>query len=62
MTFLEASDVPFVETVYALCSPEASNAFYEGTGVITFIASAVAIYYTYRVLHRTPRSTQSAPA
>lgn len=62
VTFLEGSDVPVVETVLSLWSPEASNVFYEGTGVITFIASAVAIYYTYRLLHRTPRKTQTASA
>ena len=62
VTFLEGSDVPVVETVFSLWSLEASNAFYEGTGIITFIASAVAIYYTYRLLHRTPRITQATPA
>jgi hypothetical protein len=62
VTFLEGSDVPVVETVFSLWSPEASNIFYEGTGVITFIASAIAIYYTYRLLHRTPRSAQTSAA
>lgn len=62
VTVLEGSNVPVVETVYALWSPEASNAFYEGTGIITFIASAVAIYYTYRLLHRTPRTALTTPA
>lgn len=62
VTFLEGSSVPVVETVYSLWSPEASNAFYEGTGIITFIASAVAIYYTYRLLHRTPALAQSTSA
>ena len=62
VTVLEGSNVPVVETVYALWSREASNVFYEGTGIITFIASAVAIYYTYRLLHRSPRMTQTASA
>lgn len=62
VTVLEGSNVPVVETVYALWSREASNAFYEATGIITFIASAVAIYYTYRLLHRSPRITQTASA
>jgi hypothetical protein len=62
VTFLEGSDVPVVETVFSLWSPEASNIFYEATGVITFIASAVAVYYTYHLLHRTPRTTQTASA
>lgn len=55
VTFLEGSDAPVVEAVFSLWSPEAGNIFYEGTGVITFIASTIAIYYTYRLLHRTPR-------
>jgi hypothetical protein len=62
VTFLEGGDVPVVETVFSLWSTEASNAFYEGTGIITFIASAVAVYYTYRPLHRTPREAQTVSA
>lgn len=51
VTFLEGSDAEIVETVFSLWSPEAGYAFYEGTGVITFVLSVAAMYYTYRMLH-----------
>jgi hypothetical protein len=54
VTFLEGSDEAVVKTAFSLGSPELSNFFYEVTGVITFIASVVAIYYTYQLLHKKP--------
>jgi hypothetical protein len=50
MTFLPGGDAVVVKTVMSLWSPEASNLFYEGTGVLTFVASIVAAYFLYRFM------------
>jgi hypothetical protein len=49
-TLLPGGEAEVVATVYSLWSPEAGNLFYEGTGVLTFLASVVALYYNYRLL------------
>lgn len=49
-TVLPGGEADVVTTVYSLWSPEAGNLFYEGTGVLTFLASVVALYYNYRLL------------
>ena len=49
-TVLPGGEADVVTTVYSLWSPEAGNLFYEGTGVLTFLGSVVALYYNYRVL------------
>ena len=45
ITFLPGGEAEIVETVYSLWSPEAGNLFYEGTGILSFIASVFALYY-----------------
>jgi hypothetical protein len=46
ITFLAGSEAEIVETVFNLWSVEAGYWFYELTGALTFVASAVALYYT----------------
>jgi hypothetical protein len=69
-TFLPGGDAEVVKTVFSLWSPEAGNIFYEGSGILTFIASVFAVYYAIRFIQaqrssrmmgtsRTSRSTQS---
>lgn len=50
MTFLPGSEAGSVATAYALWSAEATSVFYEGTGVLTAIASVPAVYFTATVL------------
>ena len=47
-TFLAGGQEQIVKTVLSLWSPEAGNIFYEGTGILTFIVSVIALYYCYR--------------
>jgi hypothetical protein len=49
-TFLAGGDEKVVETVFSLWSPSASNLFYEGTGILTFAASIIMMYYAYRLV------------
>ena len=49
-TLLPGGEAPVVPTVYSLWSPEAGNLFYEGTGVLEFVLSAIALYYCHRLL------------
>jgi len=49
-TFLPGGEAEVVRTVYTLWSPAAGNLFYEGTGVLTFAAGVVAMYYCYRLV------------
>lgn len=61
MTFLPGGDEDVVETVFSLWSPAAGEALYEGTGVLTFAASLIAVYYCYRLV-RASRSILGRPA
>src|SRR5688500_14747338 len=45
-TFLPGGEADVVETAFSLWSPRAGDIFYEGTGILTSIASFVAIYYS----------------
>lgn len=47
-TFLPGGDAEVVPTVMSLWSPQAGNIFYEGTGILTAIASFVAAYFVVR--------------
>ena len=49
-TFLPGGQEKVVATVFSLWSPSASNVFYEGTGILTFVASIVMLYYSYRLV------------
>jgi hypothetical protein len=49
-TFLPGGQEKVVATVFSLWSPSASNVFYEGTGILTFVASMVMTYYSYRLV------------
>jgi hypothetical protein len=46
ITFLAGSEAEIVETVFQLWSVEAGYWFYELTGALTFVASAIALFYT----------------
>lgn len=56
LTFLPGSDAEVVATVYSLWSPEATDAFYEGSGVLTFLLSVFTVIYTHRFIRREFRS------
>lgn len=62
-TLLPGGEATVVPTVYSLWSPEAGNLFYEGTGILEFALSAIAIYHCYRLLRfqaeRTVRSEEA---
>jgi hypothetical protein len=47
-TFLPGGQAQVVKTALSLWSPEAGNFLYEGTGILTFILSVVAIYFVVR--------------
>jgi len=57
-TFLPGGDAEVVPTVYSLWSPQASVFFYEGTGVLTFLASVFAAYFAYQLL-RSPTTSDT---
>jgi hypothetical protein len=69
-TLLPGGNATVVHTALSLWSPEAGNLFYEGTGILEFLLSAVAVYFCYRVLRqsrperpsRTVRTSDAAPA
>lgn len=50
VTFLPGSEAEVVATVYQLWSPDASNVFYEGTGVLTTIFGVFAVLLAVRFL------------
>jgi hypothetical protein len=56
-TLLPGGEATVVRTALSLWSPGAGNLFYEGTGVLEFAFSIVAMYYSYRLLRA--RSTSS---
>ncbi len=58
-TLLPGGEAPVVDTAFSLWSPEAGNLFYEGTGVLEFVLSVMAMYYSYRLL-RAPRREGAA--
>jgi len=49
-TLLPGGEAPVVPTFYSLWSLEAGNLFYEGTGVLEFALSVMAVYHSYRLL------------
>ncbi len=49
LTFLPGGDQQQVPTVFALWSPQATELFYEGTGVLTAVASGFAVFYAWRI-------------
>jgi hypothetical protein len=49
-TFLPGGEADVVDTAFSLWSPAAGNAFYDGTGVLTFIASTLTMYFTFLLL------------
>ncbi len=56
LTFLPGGDQDVVPTVYQLWSPQATQVFYEGTGVLTAVASAFTTYYGWRLASQLFRS------
>ena len=49
-TLLPGGEATVVPTAFSLWSPEAGNLFYEGTGILEFALSAIAVYHCYRLL------------
>jgi hypothetical protein len=47
---LHGGDPKVVEQVFSLLPPASVDAFYESTGVLTFIASLFALYYGYKFI------------
>ena len=62
VTILPGSDEHVVATVYALWSPEASNLFYEGTGLVQAAASVAMIALTVRLVVEYIRARRSTTA
>ena len=56
-TLLPGGEAAVVSTVYSLWSPQAGNLFYEGTGILEFVLSAIALYHCYRLLRSQPEPT-----
>ena len=56
-TLLPGGEATVVSTVYSLWSSAAGNLFYEGTGILEFAVSAIAIYHCYRLLRSQPERT-----
>jgi hypothetical protein len=50
LTILPGGDAEVVQTTYSLWSPEAGYAFYEGTGILTFLVGLFAMYYGFRFI------------
>jgi hypothetical protein len=66
-TLLPGGDATVVHTVLSLWAPEAGNLFYEGTGILEFLLSTVAMYFCHRFLRqsrpgRTPRLVEGSDA
>lgn len=55
LTLLPGSDAEVVATVYSLWSPGASDAFYEWTGIATFLLSIPTTWFTYRFVQAVQR-------
>ena len=62
VTVLPGSDAHVVATVYSLWSPEASNLFYEGTGLVQAAASVAMIALTVRLVVEYIRARRSTTA
>jgi hypothetical protein len=60
-TLLPGGESTVVRTAFSLWSPGAGNMLYEGTGLLEFVLSVVAVYHCYRVL-QTSRSARSVKA
>lgn len=60
LTFLPGGDQDVVPTAYRLWSPQATAAFYEGTGVLTAAAGAFAAYYAWRLMWQVLRERSAA--
>jgi hypothetical protein len=50
VTFLPGGEAEVVKTALSFESPALSNLFYEGTGVLTFIAGAFAMVYLVKMI------------
>jgi len=66
-TFLPGGDAEVVKTALSLWSPQVSNIFYEGTGILTAITGIIAMLYLVRMIqvkHAADRagSLKSEPA
>jgi len=66
-TLLPGGKATVVPTALPLWSPEAGNLFYEGTGILEFALSVIAIYHGYRLLRAsrmepTMRTRKAAPS
>jgi hypothetical protein len=59
-TLLPGGEADVVSTFYSLGSPEAGNLFYEGTGILEFFLSAMAIYHCHRLLRYKAERTGKA--
>ncbi len=64
-TFLPGGEAEVVKTALSLWSPTASNLFYEGTGVLSFIAGVFAMFHLVRMIqvkHAADRTAQRRPS
>src|SRR5688572_28013303 len=50
LTFLPGGEAAVVKTILSLWSPAAGQVFYEGTGVLTFIAGVFGMVYLVRMI------------
>jgi hypothetical protein len=50
LTFLPGGEAEVVKTALSLWAPAAGNIFYEGTGVLTFIAGVFGMVYLVRMI------------
>jgi hypothetical protein len=61
LTLLPGGQEEVVKTVFSLWSPEAGNLLYEGTGVLTFTFSTIALYYGFRFIQAVRSANVAAP-
>lgn len=55
-TLLPGGEAAVVPTAYSLWSPEAGILFYEGTGILEFALSTIAVYHAYRLIRASRRA------
>ncbi len=61
VTFLPGGEAEVVKTALSLWSPAAGNIFYEGTGILTFLAGTFAMIHLVRMI-QTKHATDTAMA
>lgn len=61
VTLLPGGEAEVVDTYYVVGTPAASDLLYEGTGVLTFVASTLTLTLTGLLLRAAHRSRAAAP-